>query len=100
MITYADYRSVLVVARVLSAYCRWADPVVIDVNAALQDHVDHLVAAKVVMGYVNASLLPCFDHFVATDPLVSEQNAVMGWLVEVQDILEAEFKIVMLSAKR
>jgi len=84
---------------VLGADSSWADPVVVDVDAALEHNIDHVFAAGGVVVNLDASLFPGMDHLLLAEPLTGKHDAVMRWLVQVQDVLEAELNALMGAAK-
>ena len=78
--------------------CR-ANPVVIDIDAALHDCIDHSRSTHFVVVDVHASFFPRVDHLVLTKPLTSEHHAIVGSLVKVKNVLKAEFDSIVLSAQ-
>ena len=83
----------------LGAHCCRANPVVIDIDAALQDSFDHSWSTNFVVVDGDASFFPRVDHLVLTKPLTSEHYAIVGSLVKVKNVLKAEFDSVVLSAQ-
>ena len=87
-----------VVSTVLSSDSSWADPVVVQVNAALEHNVDHLLSTDVLLLNLNASSLPSLKHLVLTLPLSSKHDTVVGDFIQVMDVLKAEVNSLMHSA--
>jgi len=87
-----------VIVGALGADSCWANPVVIDIDAALHDSIDHSRSTHFVVVDGDASFFPCVDHLVLTKPLTSKHHAIVGSLVKVKNVLEAEFDSVVLSA--
>ena len=83
----------------LGSDSRRADPVVVQIDAALKDDVDHVLATGLVAVNFHAAFLPGVDHLFLTKPLTGEHDAIMRRLVEVKDVLKAEFNVFMGAAK-
>lgn len=77
----------------------WADPVIVDVDAALEDNVDHVLATDLMVVNLNASFLPSVDHFLLAKPLTGEHHTVVRRLVEIKDVLKTEFDVLVDAAK-
>ena len=86
------------VASALGPHSGWADPLVAEVKAALEHDVDHVRPAELVLSHVDAAFLPGVDKLVLAQPLASEHDAIMRNVVQVQDVLEAELHLLVLTA--
>ena len=88
-----------VVATVLRADSSWANPFVLNVNAHLQDDLDSGPSTHVLPIDRDASLFPSMDHLVLANPLVCIHYTIMRWLVQVNDILEADIEALVMTAE-
>ena len=77
----------------------WADPIIVDVDAHLEHDFDGLVAAGCVPVDDNAALLPGMDHVLLTDPFVSIHNAIMGLLVQIDNVLKTDVDALVVTAQ-
>ena len=82
----------------LGANSSWANPLVVQVNAPLQDDINHLITTNINTPDLNASSLPSLKHLVLTFPFALEHDTIMGDLVQVVDILHAEIDTLVHSA--
>ena len=88
------------VASALGPHSGWADPLVVEVEAALEHDVDHVGAAQLAPSHIDAAFLPGVDKLVLAQPLASEHDAIMGNFVQVQDVLQTELHFFVLPAQR
>ena len=86
------------VASALGPHSGRADPLVVEVEAALEHDVDHVGAAELVPSHIDAAFLPGVDKLVLAQPLASEHDAIMRNVVQIQDVLEAELHLLVLTA--
>ena len=78
--------------------CR-ADPLLVNINAHLQDNLDCRPATHVMAVYRNASVFPGMDHLILADPLICIHHAVMRLLVEIDDVLEANVVTLVVATQ-
>ena len=77
----------------------WADPLVVDIGATLQHNIDHLLATYQVLVHLNAALLPSVDHLILADPVARKHHAVVRWIVQINDVLQAELDVLVHAAQ-
>ena len=77
----------------------WADPLVVNIGAPLQHNIDHLLATYQVLVHLDAALLPSVDHLILADPVASKHHAVVRWIVQIDDVLQAELDVLMHAAQ-
>jgi len=65
----------------------WAHPVVANIEAALKHGIDHSVSANSFSVNGNASCLPSISHLFLAMPLISDHDAIVRWLVHVQNVV-------------
>ena len=78
--------------------CR-ANPVAIDINAALHYGIHHRVSTNIMVCDRDTASFPGVDHFVLAEPLSCKHDTVMGSRVEIQNVVKTELNVLMSPAQ-
>ena len=77
----------------------WADPLMVDISASLEHNIDHVLTTQLVLEHLNAALLPSVDHLILADPVARKHHAVVRWIVQIDDVLQAELDVLVHAAQ-
>jgi hypothetical protein len=82
----------------LGTHSRGADPLLVDVDAALEHDVDHVLSADFLRFDFDAARLPRGEHLVLALPLAGQHYAVVGDFVQIVHVFDAELDTLVLTA--
>ena len=99
MIWFSVFQVIGSVASTFGTDSCGADPFVVELEAALKDDIDHTRATNLVVFDDDTTLFPSVDHLVLAEPLTSHHHAVVGHLVQVDNVLKTELHLFMLTAE-
>ena len=85
----------MVITTMLGANSSWTNPVIVQLNAALENNVNHVLSTDLFLFDLNAARLPGLKHLVLAFPLSSQHDAIMGLFIQVLDILHAKVNTLM-----
>lgn len=86
------------ISSVLGSNSCWANPVVMEIDASLEHNINHAFSTDIFALDLDAAGLPGLKHLVLTLPLSCKHDTVVGYLIQIVDVLHAEFNFLVLSA--